>query len=129
MSLNHQNILVLSSIYNLLSNKHIYPEILLGDTIYVLLRFASLGIMSKVYLNSFVGSTIRYLMWVCINDISCSNLRKHISHFSPFLKCFIINVYLEKAVDAKTMKSTFFYMFISLYVWINSILVLNWCLI
>lgn len=53
-------------------------------------------------------------MWVCINNISCSNLRKQISHFSPFIlspfleECFIIKVYLENAADAKTLKSTLF---------------------
>lgn len=113
LSLYPQGILVLSSIYYLVSKKHLYPEITIIDTIYLFLRFVSLGIMSKIYSNSVVDGAVRYLMWVCVNNTSCSDLRNQMSRLSPFilsafLECFLIKVCFEKSVEAKTMQFTLF---------------------
>ena len=113
LSLYPQGILVLSSIYYLVSKKHLYSNIPINDTIYLFLRFMSLGIMSKIYSNSVVDGAIRYLMWVCVNTTSCSHLRKQMSQLSPFilsafLECFLIKVSLEKVAEQKTIEFTLF---------------------
>lgn len=113
LSLYPQGIIVLSSLHYLVSKKHLYPDIPLNDAIYLFLRFVSLGIVSKIYSNNAVDGAIRYLIWICVNNNSCPDLRRQMSQLSPFilsafLECFLIKVSLEKRAESKTIQFTLF---------------------
>lgn len=113
LTLHPQGILVLSSIYYLASKKHLYPEIPLSDTIFLYLRFASIGIISKMHSNRAVDGAIRYFMWVHMSTSSSLKLRKEMATISPFVlesffECFLIKVSARELASDKTLQCTLF---------------------
>lgn len=108
-----QGIIVLSSIYNLVTKKHLYPQIPLSDTVVLYLRFVSLGIMSQMYSNDAVDGAIRYFIWVHVTTNSCVKLREELSSLSPFIlepffECFLIRISTTTHEENKTIQYTLF---------------------
>lgn len=91
-----EGIVVLSAIYYLETDEHLYPEILLEDAIYLYLNFTTRSFYSSLYDNQNVESSSRYWLWVSLTHISCAEAKNQLSRINKYiLKVFLKTLLLK----------------------------------
>ncbi|CCK72936.1 Ybp1p KNAG_0M00830 [Huiozyma naganishii CBS 8797] len=111
MQLNMRGIVALSSIFYLVEDEHLYPEMHLSDAVYLYLWFVSPALLSKANENLSVEGAIRYFMWVSVTQHSCSELREDLYHVSgivlaAFFRCLLLRCCAERSAMSRSLGFT-----------------------
>lgn len=98
-------IVVLSGWHYLVTKKHLYPEISVGDAIYLYIRFATLSLFSDLYFNQSAEEVSRYWLWVAVTNSSYKELKVQLQEMPSYINAVVLQMLLLRNCDQPNEQS------------------------
>ncbi|CAR26937.1 ZYRO0C04884p [Zygosaccharomyces rouxii] len=99
LELNSNGIFILSGLHYQETQKHLYPEISIKDTVLLYIRCATPSLFSSTYTNLYAEGTARYWVWVAITNNKVQKLREELSELPSYIRTVFLQMVLMQSCN------------------------------